>query len=120
MAVVLLEILQILWGLCISLALQCQISPNLRLATHVYYLWGEAKFTDYLARGTPAQNAALNLEHFARQAHHAAGQLLEDSHVPLARPPPNLPVEVSQLPLLPLRYDRYGDGEGARKHGEFL
>ena len=23
---------------------------------------GEAKFTDYLARGTPAQNAALNLE----------------------------------------------------------
>ena len=93
-------------------------NPNPRLATHVYYLWGEAKFTDYLARGTPAQTAALNLEHFARQAHHAAGQLLEDSHVPLARPPPNLPVEVSEIPLLllPLRHGV----ETVRKHGEFL
>ncbi|CAE7534964.1 unnamed protein product, partial [Symbiodinium pilosum] len=69
-----------------------------QLATHVYYLWGEAKFTDYLARGTPAQNAALNLEHFARQAHQAAVKLLEDSHIPLSRPPPNLPVEVSSGP----------------------
>mmetsp|Transcript_37916 Transcript_37916/g.67647 ORF Transcript_37916/g.67647 Transcript_37916/m.67647 type:complete len:273 (-) Transcript_37916:40-858(-) len=66
-----------------------------QLATHAYYLWGEAKFADYLARGTPAQNAALNLESFARQAHKAAVRLLEDSHIPLARPPPNLPVEIS-------------------------
>ena len=71
-----------------------------QLATHVYYLWGEAKFADYLARGGPAENAALNLEHFARQAHHAASQLLEDSHVPTSRPPPYLPVEVSAAPLL--------------------
>lgn len=71
-----------------------------QLATHVYYLWGEAKFTDYLARGGPAESAALNLEHFARQAHHAASQLLEDSHVPVSTPPPYLPVEVSAAPLL--------------------
>ena len=69
-----------------------------QLATHVYYLWGEAKFTDYLARGSPAERAALNLEHFARQAHHAAGQLLEDTHIPKSTPPPNLPVEVSAIP----------------------
>ncbi|CAJ1445198.1 unnamed protein product [Effrenium voratum] len=79
-----------------------------QLATHVYYLWGETKFTDYLARGTPAQNVALNLEHFARQAHHAAGKLLEDTHVPLSRPPPNLPVEVSEAPVeLLLLRDRF-------------
>ncbi|CAE7229576.1 unnamed protein product [Symbiodinium sp. KB8] len=96
---------------------------------------GEAKFTDYLARGTPAQNAATNLEiSFAGiparvpvpvpvavalsvalwlcgsvavgpgcgalwsrgcvalgsvgvGAHQAAVKLLEDTHIPMARPP---------------------------------
>lgn len=100
-----------------------------QLATHVYYLWGEAKFTDYLARGSPAQNAALNLEHFARQAHHAAGQLLEDSHVPMSRPPPNLPVEVSEVNEVALDVSLFREifslqlesaTLSARKHREFL
>eukprot|EP00438_Fugacium_kawagutii_P009686 Skav208642 [mRNA] locus=scaffold1081:127912:129505:- [translate_table: standard] len=94
-----------------------------QLATHVYYLWGEAKFADYLARGSPAQTAALNLEHFAREAHHAAGRLLEDSHVPLTRPPPNLPVEVSGttpelLVFTLLQRERRDESHG--KHRRFL
>ena len=91
-----------------------------QLATHVYYLWGEAKFTDYLARGSPAERAALNLEHFARQAHHAAGQLLEDSHIPRSTPPPNLPVEVSVAPILVFKTSEVAKPKKAVSGWQFL
>eukprot|EP00930_Biecheleria_cincta_P028601 TRINITY_DN19965_c0_g1_i1.p1 TRINITY_DN19965_c0_g1~~TRINITY_DN19965_c0_g1_i1.p1 ORF type:complete len:297 (-),score=48.16 TRINITY_DN19965_c0_g1_i1:9-899(-) len=72
-----------------------------QLAAHVYYLWGEAKFLDYLAEGTNVQYPALNVQVLAKAANDAARRMVEDAHIPVSRSAPNLPVEVSTMPLSP-------------------
>lgn len=72
-----------------------------QLAAHVYYLWGEAKFLDYLAEGTNVQYPALNVQVLAKASNDAARRMVEDAHIPVSRSSPNLPVEVSTMPLSP-------------------
>lgn len=70
------------------------------LASHAYYLWGDARFVAGLAGGSRAEARARALERFAKHAESAGRDLLEAAHIPVARTPPYLPLSVSMSPTL--------------------
>lgn len=70
------------------------------LASHAYYLWGDARLVAGLASGARGEARARALERFAKHAESAGRDLLEVAHIPVARTPPYLPLSVSMSPAL--------------------
>eukprot|EP00429_Kryptoperidinium_foliaceum_P009333 CAMPEP_0176027490 /NCGR_PEP_ID=MMETSP0120_2-20121206/13481_1 /TAXON_ID=160619 /ORGANISM="Kryptoperidinium foliaceum, Strain CCMP 1326" /LENGTH=294 /DNA_ID=CAMNT_0017360695 /DNA_START=77 /DNA_END=958 /DNA_ORIENTATION=- len=64
------------------------------LAAHAYYLLGGAKHVAQLATRTSGDEAAWNVERFARQADAAGRAMARAAHIPLSTSPPNLPLTV--------------------------
>eukprot|EP00927_Polykrikos_kofoidii_P061554 TRINITY_DN56391_c0_g1_i1.p1 TRINITY_DN56391_c0_g1~~TRINITY_DN56391_c0_g1_i1.p1 ORF type:complete len:295 (-),score=39.70 TRINITY_DN56391_c0_g1_i1:154-1038(-) len=70
------------------------------LATHAYYLWGDARYLSHVAEGTPSEQLAHTVERFAKKGDAEARRLIRNAHIPVSASPPRLPLAISGIPLM--------------------
>ncbi|CAK0874381.1 unnamed protein product [Prorocentrum cordatum] len=89
------------------------------LAAHAYYLWGHARYVQYLSAGSTSELLAHRLERLAKKADSAARALAHNAHIEMSSAPPGLPAQVCAAPAPflppPPSTSRRHAGPGARR-----
>mmetsp|Transcript_6988 Transcript_6988/g.16971 ORF Transcript_6988/g.16971 Transcript_6988/m.16971 type:complete len:461 (-) Transcript_6988:426-1808(-) len=63
------------------------------MATHAYYLWGQAKYiTSQVGMHSPQANMARNLEHTAHEAYENATRMAQAAGIPFMKTSPRMPI----------------------------